>query len=50
MLHVIAGVSLGVAVSWFAANVLNDYNDPIQSAGGLRYVYGEALFVGWVWY
>lgn len=49
ILHLIAGVSLGIAVSWFAANVLTDYNDPIRSAaGGLRYVYGEALFIGWV--
>ncbi|XP_039273081.1 claudin-7-like [Styela clava] len=46
--HVIAGVSLGIAVSWFAANVLADYQDPIASVSGIRYVYGEALFVGWI--
>lgn len=49
VLHLVSGVAVGIAVSWFAANVLSDYNNPLTSStGGVRYVYGDALFVGWV--
>ena len=46
-LHVLAGAVIGGAVSWFAANILQDYYN-ITIPGDLKYVYGEALFVGWV--
>nr|CAB96129.1 putative claudin [Halocynthia roretzi] len=47
MLHVAGGVSLGTGVCWFAATVLQDYQNPGNQVSAGRYVYGEALFVGW---
>lgn len=59
----LSGLCIGIAVSWFAANVLYDYHNPLNgspyvgtgargsysmSNNGDRYVYGECLFLGWV--
>jgi len=60
----VSGLCIGIAVSWFAANVLYDYHNPMSqspyvgsgrqgsyagySSNGDRYVYGECLFLGWV--
>ncbi|XP_002129997.2 claudin-7 [Ciona intestinalis] len=49
LLNFIGGVSVGIAVSWFAANVLQEYWNPLGAAtSNTRYVYGSALFVGWI--
>jgi len=56
--NVIGGICIGVAVSWFAANVLYDYHNPLSQGGyasynnqygatGERYIYGACLFLGW---
>ena len=55
--NVIGGICIGVAVSWFAANVLYDYHNPMAQGGyanynnqygstGERYIYGACLFLG----
>lgn len=52
-LSILAGVFIGVAVSWYAALVVNDYSrDVMNQAQGIdtsiqRYVYGRALYYGW---
>ena len=49
-LSILAGVFIGVAVSWYAALVVNDYSrDVMNQAQGIdtsiqRYVYGRALY------
>ena len=34
--NVIGGICIGVAVSWFAANVLYDYHNPLSQGGYSR--------------
>jgi len=54
--NVVGAICIGVAVSWFAANVLYDYHNPLSAGGyngqsygatGERYIYGACLFLGW---
>ena len=58
ILNIIAGIFLCVGVSYYASEVLSDYNDMSQilqmkggqrigrSISGDRYVYGQCLFLG----
>lgn len=56
--NVVGALCIGVAVSWFAANVLYDYHNPLSASSytgnfaatyntGERYIYGACLFLGW---
>ncbi|CAK8692963.1 claudin-1-like [Clavelina lepadiformis] len=48
VLHVIGGIMVGAAVSWTANRVMQEYyNQGFVGVIGTRYIYGEALFVGW---
>lgn len=54
VLSMIAAVLVGIAVSWFAAIIINGYryqsyavvmgNDSI----GIRYIWGSAIWIGWI--
>ena len=54
ILSIIASVLVGIAVSWFAAIIINGYryqsyavvmgNDSV----GIRYIWGSAIWIGWI--
>jgi len=53
---VLAAICIGTAVSWYAALVVQDYNNGINAMNmnnGVdtsiqRYIYGKALYIGWI--
>jgi len=53
MLNILAGVCIGVAVSWYAALVVEDYSRFTTGvSAGIetavqRFIYGSALYLGW---
>ena len=53
VLMVLSGIMNGVAISWFAALIVNQYNLNTQftssgrSTVGTRMVFGHAIWLGW---
>ncbi|XP_030607863.1 claudin 15-like a [Archocentrus centrarchus] len=45
ILSILAGVCCMIAVSWYAARVIHDFNDPFY--GGMRFELGTGLYLGW---
>ena len=44
---VISGLSVGIAVSWYANLVIHEYFHHTE-AGNYRYLWGRALYYGWI--
>lgn len=53
-LSILSAICIGTAVSWYAALVVQDYNfnmngiRPGVETSVQRYIYGKALYVGWI--
>uniref|UniRef100_A0A8C2C7E4 Claudin n=1 Tax=Cyprinus carpio TaxID=7962 RepID=A0A8C2C7E4_CYPCA len=45
VLFILSGVCVMVAVSWYAARVVQEFNDPFY--GGTKYELGAGLYLGW---
>ncbi|KAM6933370.1 claudin-19-like [Xenentodon cancila] len=45
ILFILSGVFTLVAVSWYAARVINDFHNPLYT--GLRFELGTGLYLGW---
>ncbi|MEQ2296644.1 hypothetical protein AMECASPLE_026736 [Ameca splendens] len=45
LLFILSGVFSLIAVSWYAARVINDFYDPFHS--GMKFELGTGLFLGW---
>ncbi|XP_039252801.2 claudin-8-like [Styela clava] len=45
--HIIAGVLTGIAVSWYAAEVVREYWSPYYQTTRVKYTLGSCLFIGW---
>jgi len=54
ILSVLASLLVGIAVSWFAAIIINGYNyqNIANFAGndsvGIRWIWGSAIWIGWI--
>ncbi|XP_058490309.1 claudin-1-like [Solea solea] len=46
VLFILSGLFTLIAVSWYAARVINDFYDPLY--GGVRFELGTGLYLGWV--
>ncbi|XP_063317000.2 claudin-15-like [Pelmatolapia mariae] len=45
ILSFLAGLCCMIAASWYAAEVIKDFNDPFH--GGLKFELGTGLYIGW---
>ncbi|XP_063318695.1 claudin-15-like [Pelmatolapia mariae] len=45
ILSILGGLCCMIAASWYAARVVNDFNDPFY--GGMKFELGTGLYMGW---
>jgi len=46
--HIAAGILTGIAVSWYAAEVVYEFYSPYYQTTKLKYTLGACLYLGWI--